>query len=62
MRCHFGAAHRCRRVGLSDKGHPEDLKRLPLDGWHRARGARMVPFAGYEMPALPFHFWGIYDD
>jgi aminomethyltransferase len=23
---------------------------LPLDGWHRARGARMVPFAGYEMP------------
>ena len=26
-----------------------DLK-LPLDGWHRAQGARMVPFAGYEMP------------
>ncbi len=26
------------------------LDRLPLDGWHRARGARMVPFAGYEMP------------
>lgn len=24
--------------------------KLPLDGWHRARGARMVPFAGYEMP------------
>lgn len=23
---------------------------LPLDGWHRAQGARMVPFAGYEMP------------
>lgn len=23
---------------------------LPLDAWHRARGARMVPFAGYEMP------------
>ena len=23
---------------------------LPLDGWHRARGARMVPFAGYSMP------------
>ena len=23
---------------------------LPLDGWHRERGARMVPFAGYEMP------------
>ena len=23
---------------------------LPLDAWHRARGARMVPFAGYLMP------------
>ncbi len=23
---------------------------LPLDGWHRAMGARMVPFAGYMMP------------
>ena len=32
--------------------HLEDipLDALPLDGWHRARGARMVPFAGYEMP------------
>ncbi|MBB3034890.1 glycine cleavage system aminomethyltransferase GcvT [Alteriqipengyuania lutimaris] len=23
---------------------------LALDAWHRAHGARMVPFAGYEMP------------
>ena len=23
---------------------------LPLDAWHRSHGARMVPFAGYEMP------------
>ncbi|MGB3167196.1 MAG: glycine cleavage system aminomethyltransferase GcvT [Alteraurantiacibacter sp.] len=23
---------------------------LPLDAWHRAQGARMVRFAGYEMP------------
>lgn len=23
---------------------------LPLDAWHRDHGARMVPFAGYEMP------------
>jgi aminomethyltransferase len=32
--------------------HLEDLPldALPLDGWHRARGARMVPFAGYDMP------------
>ena len=25
-------------------------KTLPLDSWHRGRGARMVPFAGYNMP------------
>lgn len=28
-------------------GGPE---KLPLDAWHRARGGRMVAFAGYEMP------------
>ena len=28
----------------------EAEKYLPLDGWHLARGARMVPFAGYMMP------------
>jgi len=28
----------------------EHDKILPLDSWHRARGARMVPFAGYAMP------------
>ena len=28
----------------------ETLATLPLDAWHRARGARMVPFAGYAMP------------
>jgi aminomethyltransferase len=27
-----------------------DLKRTPLHGLHLARGGRMVPFAGYEMP------------
>ena len=30
---------------MSDAGQT-----LPLDAWHRARGARMVPFAGYSMP------------
>ncbi len=33
--------------------HPDDLPDkmvLPLDGWHRALGARMVEFAGYQMP------------
>jgi aminomethyltransferase len=33
----------------SDDGAVE-LGTLPLDAWHRAQGARMVPFAGYEMP------------
>ncbi|WP_425230515.1 glycine cleavage system aminomethyltransferase GcvT [Sphingomonas sp.] len=26
------------------------IQTLPLDAWHRARGGRMVPFAGYHMP------------
>src|SRR5690242_2121265 len=43
-------------------GQPESLDRLPLDSWHRARGARMVPFAGYEMPVqyegiIAEHLW-----
>ncbi len=29
---------------------------LPLDAWHAAHGARMVPFAGYRMP---IHYEGI---
>ena len=28
---------------------PEVLS-LPLEGWHVAKGARMVEFAGYRMP------------
>ena len=28
----------------------DDTDLLPLDAWHRAQGARMVPFAGYAMP------------
>ncbi len=38
---------------MSDNETPDDdipLGKLPLDQWHRANGARMVPFAGYEMP------------
>jgi aminomethyltransferase len=35
---------------------------LPLDAWHRARGARMVEFAGYDMPIqydgiMAEHLW-----
>ncbi len=29
---------------------PDSLLTTPLDAWHRAHGARMVPFAGYAMP------------
>ena len=39
--------------GNDDIAHIEEelpLQALPLDGWHRARGARMVGFAGYHMP------------
>ena len=40
----------------------EAEKTLPLDGWHRARGGRMVPFAGYQMPVqyegiIAEHLW-----
>lgn len=39
-----------------------ELLKLPLDAWHRARGGRMVPFAGYEMPVqyegiMAEHVW-----
>ena len=35
---------------LPDDPTPKELKMTPLDAWHRARGARMVEFAGYAMP------------
>lgn len=35
---------------MSDEDLPETTDLLPLDAWHRAQGARMVPFAGYAMP------------
>jgi aminomethyltransferase len=38
------------------------IETLPLDSWHRAQGARMVPFAGYHMPIqyegiIAEHLW-----
>ncbi|MES2119095.1 MAG: glycine cleavage system aminomethyltransferase GcvT [Pseudomonadota bacterium] len=41
---------------------PRPLDKLPLDSWHRDRGGRMVPFAGYEMPVqyegiMAEHLW-----
>jgi aminomethyltransferase len=40
----------------------DNLQTLALDSWHRAHGARMVPFAGYSMPVqyegvLAEHNW-----
>jgi aminomethyltransferase len=40
----------------------QDQAKLPLDAWHRARGGRMVAFAGYEMPVqyegiMAEHLW-----
>ena len=45
-----------------DDEAPEPLDPLPLDAWHRARGGRMVPFAGYDMPVqyegvMAEHLW-----
>ncbi len=39
-----------------------EIGSLPLDGWHRAHGARMVEFAGYHMPIqyegiIAEHLW-----
>ncbi len=46
----------CSGTDILSDDTPDDLPpepplgKLPLDAWHRAKGARMVPFAGYEMP------------
>src|SRR5436190_24275200 len=45
-----------------DDSQNQDLEKLPLDEWHRAKGGRMVPFAGYEMPVqyegiIAEHLW-----
>lgn len=47
---------------MSDADPVPEIDTLPLDGWHRARGARMVAFAGYHMPIqydgiIAEHLW-----
>lgn len=47
---------------MSDDEPEEIVQTLPLDRWHRARDARMVPFAGYQMPIqyegiIAEHLW-----
>ncbi|MDT8267873.1 hypothetical protein RQ832_31840, partial [Roseomonas sp. DSM 102946] len=44
-----------RSAALSGEGGcvadaAETMLETPLADWHRAQGARMVPFAGYMMP------------
>lgn len=46
----------------ADEDAPPPIQTLPLDGWHRARGGRMVEFAGYHMPVqyegiMAEHLW-----
>ncbi|HET7817197.1 MAG TPA: glycine cleavage system aminomethyltransferase GcvT [Sphingomicrobium sp.] len=68
---HYGPTDATQARGTPFSGDPEGgegtgprppLARLPLDEWHRARGGRMVPFAGYEMPVqyegiMAEHLW-----
>ncbi|HET9460244.1 MAG TPA: glycine cleavage system aminomethyltransferase GcvT [Sphingomicrobium sp.] len=49
-------------TGASEGEAPPAPKTLPLDGWHRRHGARMVEFAGYWMPVqyegiMAEHLW-----
>jgi aminomethyltransferase len=67
---HNGPTDETQARGTPYSGDPEGgegveakpLERLALDAWHRARGGRMVPFAGYEMPVqyegiIAEHLW-----
>jgi aminomethyltransferase len=47
---------------IDDTEAPLEPQLLPLDAWHRARGGRMVEFAGYQMPVqyegiIAEHLW-----
>src|SRR3982751_2186645 len=48
--------------GEGAKPPQQQLEKLALDSWHRSKGGRMVPFAGYEMPVqyegiMAEHLW-----
>tara|TARA_R100000093_G_scaffold19002_1_gene11067 strand:+ start:1566 stop:2795 length:1230 start_codon:yes stop_codon:yes gene_type:complete len=47
-----GRPHACEGRDLSDDTEDTiaETETLPLDAWHRRKGARMVPFAGFHMP------------
>ena len=47
---------------LEDLFEQPEVETLPLDAWHRAKGGRMVEFAGYHMPVqydgiIAEHLW-----
>jgi aminomethyltransferase len=47
---------------FDDEFEPLEILELPLGDWHRANGARMVEFAGYQMPIqyegiMSEHIW-----
>src|SRR5215212_7685728 len=46
-----GSRPLCRRCALSASTESAPLRQTPLHELHLRRGARMVGFAGYEMPA-----------
>ena len=67
---HNGPTDETQARGEPYRGDPEggahaaepETQTLALDSWHRDRGARMVPFAGYEMPVqyegiMAEHLW-----
>jgi aminomethyltransferase len=67
---HNGPTDETQARGTPYSGDPQGgagaetqpLGKLPLDSWHRSRGARMVPFAGYDMPVqyegiIAEHLW-----
>ena len=57
-----GEAYRGDPQGGEGSSASEEPQTLALDSWHRAQGARMVPFAGYLMPVqyegiMAEHLW-----
>lgn len=67
---HDGPTDETQARGTPMSGDPQGgegapattLEKLPLDRWHREKGGRMVPFAGYEMPVqyegiMAEHLW-----
>jgi aminomethyltransferase len=56
------ATHPSRGDQPLSEDYEIEIELLPLDAWHRAKGARMVEFAGYHMPIqyegiIAEHLW-----